>query len=80
MRRVFILGIPLAVVLAFVFFVPFAQMTSSNPSAQTCTNSSGQLTGFCSSVLLLQGYGSISYWAFGTGGFYSTISSQYSFS
>jgi len=82
MRRAFILGISLAVVLAFMFFVPVAQITFSNPpmGTQTCTNSSGQLTGLCSSVLLVRGYGSITYWVFGTGGFYNTISSQYSFS
>ena len=79
MRRALVLGISLAVALVFMFLVPVAQMTSSNPPTQTCTNSSGQLTGFCSTVLIVRGYGSITYWLFGTGGFYNIDSSQYGF-
>ncbi len=62
-----------AVVIAFLFLVPIVQVgfSSSVLSPASCSNSSGQLTSLCTSVLM-HGYGSITFWLFGAGGLYAT--------
>ncbi|HEV2120530.1 MAG TPA: hypothetical protein VGS11_10585 [Candidatus Bathyarchaeia archaeon] len=69
MARAAVIGV--GVVFAFLFLVPAVQVTFSQPPAGGCTNSNGQLTSLCSSIGG-HGYGSITYWLFGMGGFYFT--------
>jgi hypothetical protein len=79
MRHAVAVGISFAVVLAFMSFVPVAQVSFSQPPmTEACTNSAGQITSGCAHILV-HGYGSITYWLFGTGGLYNNITSQYSF-
>jgi hypothetical protein len=79
MGKTAILGVSIAALLAFVFLVPAAQVNFwQPPMTESCTNSAGQLTSLCGHILV-KGYGSISYWLFGAGGLYNSITSQYSF-
>lgn len=65
--------IGLATILAFIFLIPVVQVSFARPPmTEACTNSSGQITSLCSHIQV-QGYASVAYWLFGTGGFYSTL-------
>ena len=63
--------IGLAAILAFALLVPVMQVSFARPPQLACTNSAGQLTSLCAH-LNVDGYASITYWLFGTGGFYGT--------
>ena len=62
--------IGLAIILAFVFLIPVVQVSFARPPmTEACTNTSGQIISLCSHIQV-QGYASVAYWLFGTGGFY----------
>jgi len=72
-RRTKVAIIGIATILAFIFLIPVVQVSFARPPmTEACASSSGQLISGCAHVLV-QGYGSITYWLFGTGGFYGTL-------
>ena len=65
--------IGLVAIIAFTFLVPVIQVSFARPPmTEACTNSAGQVISLCAHIEV-QGYGSITYWLFGTGGFYGTL-------
>ena len=68
MRRVFILGIPLAVVLAFVFLVPVTFMWFAYPW-HPCSPSAM----VCDGPTYLGGHASVTFWLFGVGATYGSV-------
>ena len=65
--------IGIVVILASVFLTPVVQVSFARPPmTETCTNSAGQIINLCGHIQV-QGYASLTYWLFGTGGFYGTL-------